>query len=96
MTESIDKLSFVSLDDRSLPHSRAQIVQASWGWQIELYHVPPDSRPLVRQVGVIAFKTLDGYLCAGTVIADLVTAEKGFVLLSGIGHLRLVAPAEAA
>jgi hypothetical protein len=47
-------------------------------------------------VGVIAFKTLDGYRWAGTVIADLVTAEKGFVLLSGIGHLRLVASTKAA
>jgi len=96
MTETIDKLSFVSMDGRSLPHSRAEIIHAPWGWQVELFHVPPDSRPLVRQVGVIAFKTLDGYRWAGTVIADLVTEGRGFVLLSGIGQLRLVAPADAA
>ena len=96
MTETIDELSFVSLDGRSLQHSRAEMIHAPWGWQVELYDVPPDSRPLVRQVGVIAFKTLDGYRWAGTVIADLVTAEKGFVLLSGIGHLRLVASTKAA
>ena len=96
MSETIDKLSFVSMDGRSLPHSRAEIIHAPWGWQVELFHVPPDSRPLVRQVGVIAFKTLDGYRWAGTVIADLVTEGRGFVLLSGIGQLRLVAPADAA
>jgi len=96
MSETIDKLSFVSMDGRSLPHSRAEIIHAPWGWQVELFHVPPDSRPLVRQVGVIAFKTLDGYRWAGTVIADLVTEGRGFVLLSGIGQLRLIAPADAA
>jgi hypothetical protein len=96
MTETIDELTFVSMDGRSLPHSRAEIIHAPWGWQVELYHVPPDSRPLVRQVGVITLETLDGYRYAGTVIADLATEERGFVLLSGIGRLKLEAPAQAA
>jgi hypothetical protein len=96
MSETIDKLSFVSMDGRSLPHSRAEIIHAPWGWQVELYRVPPDSRPLVRQVGVISLETLDGQRYAGAVIADLVTEGRGFVLLSGIGQLRLIAPADAA
>ena len=96
MSETIDKLSFVSMDGRSLPHSRAEIIHAPWGWQVELFHVPPDSRPLVRQVGVISLETLDGQRYAGAVIADLVTEGRGFVLLSGIGQLRLIAPADAA
>ena len=96
MTETIDELSFVSMDGRSLPHSRAEIIHAPWGWQVELFHVPPDSRPLVRQVGVISLETLDGHRYAGAVIADLVTEGRGFVLLSGIGQLRLIAPADAA
>ena len=96
MSETIDKLSFVSMDGRSLPHSRAEIIHAPWGWQVELFHVPPDSRPLVRQVGVISVETLDGQRYAGAVIADLVTEGRGFVLLSGIGQLRLIAPADAA
>jgi hypothetical protein len=96
MTETTDKLFFVSLDDRSLPCSRAEIVHAPWGWQVELYHVPPDARPLARQVGVIGFATQDGYRYAGTVIVDLVTEARGFVLLSGIGHLRQSASDQAA
>jgi hypothetical protein len=96
MTETIDELRFISMDGRSLPHSRAEIIHAPWGWQVELYHVPPDSRPLVRQVGVIGLETLDGQRYAGSVIADLVTEGRGFVLLSGIGQLRLIATAEAA
>ena len=96
MTETIDELSFVALDDRGLPHSRAQIVNVSWGWQVELYQVPPDRRPPVHQVGVITFETLDGYRYAGTVVADLVSEKKGFVLLSGIGQPRLIASTRAA
>jgi hypothetical protein len=93
---AVDKLPFVSLDDRRLPCSRAQIVHVPWGWQVELYHVPVERRPLVRQVGVIGFATLDGGRYMGTVIVDLITEEKGFVLLSGIGHLRLAVASEAA
>jgi hypothetical protein len=96
MTETIDQLSFVSMDGRSLPHSRAEIVHEPWGWQLELYHVPSDRRPLVRQVSVITFETLDGHRYAGTVITDLVTEEQGFVVLSGIGHLRIVPAADVA
>jgi hypothetical protein len=96
MTETIEQLSFVSLDGRSLPHSRAEIVHEPWGWQVELYHVPADRRPLVRQVGLIALTTLDDYRYAGTVIVDVVTEERGFMLLSGIGQLRLLAAANAA
>jgi hypothetical protein len=96
MSETIDELSFVSLDGRSLPHSRAEIIHAPWGWQVELYRVPPDSRPLVRQVGVITVETPDAYRYAGAVIVDLVTEGRGFVLLSGIGALRLIAAADAA
>ena len=96
MTETADKLLFVSLDKRRLPCSRAKIVHVPWGWEIEAYHVPPESRPLVHQVGVVGFATLDGYRYAGTAVVDLVTEKRGFVLLSGIGHLRLVTPAEAA
>ena len=45
---------------------------------------------------MITFETLDGYRYAGAVIADLVTESRGFVLLSGIGRLRLIATADAA
>jgi hypothetical protein len=96
MTETIDELSFVSMDGRSLPHSHAEIIHAPWGWQVELFHVPPESRPLVRQMGAISLKTLDGQRYAGAVIADLVTEGRGFVLLSGIGQLRLIPTADAA
>jgi hypothetical protein len=95
MSETIDKLTFVSLDGRDVRYSRADIIHAPWGWQVELYQVPPDSRPLRRQVGVITVETPDGYRYFGAVIVDLVTEGKGFVLLSGIGHLRMAA-AEAA
>jgi hypothetical protein len=95
MTETIDKLSFVSLDDRRLPCSRAEIVHVPWGWEVELYHVPPVCRPLVHRVGVASFATMDGCRYAGTVIVNL-TTERGFVLLSGIGHLRQIATDQAA
>jgi hypothetical protein len=38
---------------------------------------------------------MDGCRYAGTVIVDLIT-ERGFVLLSGIGHLRQIATDQAA
>jgi hypothetical protein len=96
MTDTIEELGFVSLDGRGLRYSRAEIIHAPWGWQLELYHVPPSCRPLVRQAGVITAETLDGQRYAGMVIADLVTENRGFVLLSGIGDLRLIAAARAA
>jgi hypothetical protein len=95
MTEG-DELGFVSIDGRTLPHSHAELIQAPWGWQVELHDVPASSCPLVHQVGEITLETLDGDRCAGTVIADFVTEDGAFVLLSGIGHLRLIAPGDAA
>ena len=41
MTETTSKLTFVSMDGRGLPHSRAEIVHAPWGWQVERVHVHP-------------------------------------------------------
>jgi hypothetical protein len=95
MSETADKLLFVSLDDRRLPYSRAEIIMVPWGWEVEVHHVPPARRPLVHKVGVIRFATQDGYRYAGTVVVDLIT-ERGFVLLSGIGHLRQIASDQAA
>jgi hypothetical protein len=96
MSETSDQLAFVSIDGRPLPHSHAELIGAPWGWQIELHDVPPGSCPLVRQVAEITLATQNGGRCAGTVIADLVSEDDGFVLLSGIGHLRLIASADAA
>jgi hypothetical protein len=95
MSETSDQLAFVSIDGRPLPHSHAELIGAPWGWQVELHDVPLCC-PLVRQVGEIALATQNGDRCAGTVIADLVSEDGGFVLLSGIGHLRLIASADAA
>jgi hypothetical protein len=95
MCETSDQLAFVSIDGRRLPHSHAELICAQWGWQVELHGVPPGSCPLVRQVGEITLATENEDRCAGTVIADLVS-DDGFVLLSGIGHLRLIAFADAA
>jgi hypothetical protein len=96
MSETSDQLAFVSIDGRRLPHSHAELIYAPWGWQVELHDVPPGSCPLVRQVGEITLATQKEDRCAGTVIADLVSDDGDFVLLSGIGHLRLIASADAA
>jgi hypothetical protein len=95
MTET-DELSFVSMDGRTLPHSHAELVQITRGWHVELDDVPPDSCPLVKQECEIALEAWDGDRYAGTVVADFVTAGGAYVLLTGIGPLRLIATADAA
>jgi hypothetical protein len=95
MTET-DELSFVSIEGRTLPHSHAELVQTPRGWHVELDDVPPDSCPLVKQECEIALETWAGDRHAGTVVADFVTENGAYVLLSGIGHLRLIASADAA
>ena len=92
MTET-DELSFVSMDGRTLPHSHAELVQTPRGWHVELDDVPPDSCPLVKQKCAIALEAWDGDRYAGTVVADFVSAER-YVLLTGIGALRLIATAD--
>jgi hypothetical protein len=84
------------MDGRRLPHSRAELIHAPWGWQVELYDVPPDRCPLLRQIGGLRLKTVDDQWNAGTAIADLVSDDGSFVLLGGIGRLRLMASADAA
>lgn len=88
MDEMTDQLAFVSLDGRPLPHSRAELVQAPWGWQVELHDVPSGSCPLLRQVGRITLETADGQRCHGRAITDLVAGEGTFLLLGGLGTLR--------
>jgi hypothetical protein len=95
MTET-DELSFVSIEGRTLPHSHAELVQTPRGWHVELDDVPPDSCPLVKQECEIALEAWDGDRYAGTVVADFVTEDGGYVLLTGIGALRLIASAGAA
>jgi hypothetical protein len=96
MTETSEELIFVAMEEHPLPHAHAELVSTPWGWQVELHDVPCGSCPPVRQIGAITVETVHGYRCAGTVIADLVTEDGGFVLLSGIGRLQLYAPAYAA
>jgi hypothetical protein len=94
--ETSVELSFVKMEGCNLPHSFGELIRAPWGWQVELFQVPPSRCPLARQVGAITLQTLHGDSYAGTVIADLVAEEGGFVLLSGIGHLRQIASTDAA
>jgi hypothetical protein len=96
MPEINVELSSVRLEGRTLPHSYGELIRAPWGWQVELHHVPLGRCPPARQVGAITLETLPGKRYAGTVIADLVSEERGYVLLSGIGHLRLIASADVA
>lgn len=91
MAETSVELSVVSLCGHSLPHEHAELVDLSWGWQLDLHAVPPDRRPLLRQVCEIALETLDGDRYAGTVIADVIAEDNGFLLLSGIGELPPIA-----
>jgi len=93
MTESSDALSLVSMDGRTLPHSHAELVQTPRGWHVELDDVPPDSCPLLKRECEIALEAWDGDRYAGTVVADFV-AKGGYVLLTGIGALRLIATAD--
>jgi hypothetical protein len=96
MRETTEKLNFVSFDGRPLSPSQADLIAAPWGWQIELYDLPAASCPLLRQVGEITLVTQDDDSWEGTAIADFITEDGAFVLLDGIGHLRLIAPADAA
>lgn len=93
MTET-DELSLVVMEGRRLPHSHAELVQTPRGWHVELDDVPPDRCPLVKRECEITLEAWDGDRYAGTVVADCVT-EKGYVLLTGIGALRLIAAAGA-
>ena len=94
MTESSDALSLVSMDGRTLPHSHAELVQTPRGWHVELDDAPPDSCPLLERECEIALEAWDGDRYAGTVVADFVSAG-GYVLLTGIGALRVIATADA-
>ena len=96
MDEISDELTFVSIDGRQTAFVRAELIHASWGWQVELRDVPVCCCPTPRQIAGVALETLCGSRCEGRAIADLVAPEGAFVLLSGIGHLRRIAPADAA
>jgi hypothetical protein len=96
MAETSHPLTFVSLEGRRLSHARAELVAAPWGWQVELHDVAPPNCPLVRLVGRITLEMADGRRCEGMAIADLVAEDGSFVLLSGIGRLRLMTSVDAA
>ena len=96
MAKSSEELAFVAIDDSSLPHSHAVLIETSWGWHVELEGVPSDSCPLVKAECPISFDTREGDHYMGTVGASFVTDDAGYVLLTGVGELRRSAAADIA
>jgi hypothetical protein len=96
MPETSDRLAFVAMDGRSLPHSHAVLIDAPWGWHVALYGVPQHSCPLLKRECEITLETHTGYRYAGRVSTELVKANGVYVLLAGVGQLTPLASADAA
>jgi hypothetical protein len=96
MTESTEELAWVSVAGSDLPHTHAVLITTARGWHVELEDVPSGCCPLTQAECEIAFGTWDGGHYAGTVTASFSRGGAGYLLLTGVGELRLSLVADAA
>jgi hypothetical protein len=94
MGEMTDQLAFVTMNGQPLAFSHAVLIQATDGWHVALFELPPSSCPFLRDECEIVLTTTAGVRLTGRATPELIVA--GYVLMSGAGRLSLITSTDAA
>ena len=95
MVETADQLATATLNGRLLSFSHGVLIHALRGWHVALYEVPSGARKVARKDGHLVVETMAGHRLTGDVVPEFATKNGEFVLLTGVGLLRLEPPRAA-
>jgi hypothetical protein len=96
MSDTADQLATVTLNGGPLPFGYGVLISALRGWHIALYELPARTRDALAKGGHLVIETAAGRHLAGDVVSEFATPHGEYVLLTGVGLLRLAAPRAAA
>ncbi len=95
MVETADRLATATLDGRLLSFGYGVLIHASSGWHVALYELSAGARKLADKHGHLVIQTAAGRRLTGDVVREFATASGEYVLLTGVGLLRLTTPLAA-
>jgi hypothetical protein len=95
MVETADQLATATLNGQLLSFGYGVLIHALRGWHVALYEVPARARSVMRKDGHLVVETIAGQRLTGDIVTEFATASGEYVLLTGVGLLRLASPLAA-